>query len=212
MDMRTGGFRGVKVALAALVLMQTTTACARTQRRAMEDTSADVAMAQAAVAQKRNVAASDIQVTVLKAAKVPHATVFSARVLSEKGKRGSYAFGVVSGGQVLLDKAQAYALVAKQWGYGAKRTVPAAEVARVFALLESTAEPAEAVLDEARIKSLPPKWRAFLTLPKETVVDGHPAVEFWVLAPEPPVWQTQVIFLPDGSVKLDGKEPPGDLY
>jgi hypothetical protein len=200
--MRTGGFRGVKVALAALALMQAL----------MEDTSADVAMAQAAVAQKRNVPASDIQVTVLKAARVPQTTVFSARVLSEKGKRGSYAFGVVSGGQVVLDKAQAYALVARQWGYGAKRTVPAAEVARVFALLESTAEPAEAVLDEARIKSLPPKWREFLTLPKETVVDGHPAVEFWVLAPEPPVWQTQVIFLPDGSVKLDGKEPPGELY
>jgi hypothetical protein len=173
----------------------------------MDAANRDVSMVKEYVAQQRKKPSTDVEVKVLAQANVPHTTVFRARLLSERGRPGSFTVGIVSDGKIITGFDQAAATIAKEWSYGAKRSVPAEKMALVLGWLEGVREPSQAITTTEQLDVVQPAWQKFMYLPKETTVEGHPAVQYWVQAPgERPAWESQAVFLPDGTVKLRIKE------
>jgi hypothetical protein len=156
-----------------------------------------------AVAKSADVPADNLEVKLLEHADVPGVTVFRCRIISKHGHRGGFLVGVAQKGRVELDDDKTVNLVIAAWGYGKKRTVTPVAVARVIGFLEGTTEPAYPVLEQADVEALPnAAWKPHVYLPREAVVDGLPAVEYWNRDGRPPLWRAQLIIKEDGTAEL----------
>ncbi len=163
---------------------------------------------QQAVAKQRGVDdPSRVDVTIFDDVKVPGVVVFMARV--GKSRRGAWSFGTFSQGRVELERERAIAVVIRAWGYGAKRTVPADDVAEVVGELLGTVEPAHPITTRAGIDAVPDAWRKQVALPREIVDGGRPGVEFWVRMGRPSLARARVTFAADGTPTID-LTPAGD--
>lgn len=146
----------------------------------MASTDKDLAVARRAVAQDLNVSASDVKASPINVA-VPGITVFSAAVDPAKAGRQVSRTGIIEGGAMYIET-DAMSRVARAWGYGAKRTVPPVAVAQVFGALHSSTAESSAFIDDGTIQTYKkvsgPKRAAAIAMPKETTVDGNPAVVY----------------------------------
>lgn len=146
----------------------------------MASTEQDIATAQHAVAQDLQLADSDVRARALPIT-VPGITIFLASAAPGKAGRHAARSGIVDGGAV-YSEAEALTRVARAWGYGAQRPVPAATVAQAFAALHRANAESTAILDEDTAKTYRqvagPKRAAAVAVPAETTVDGLPAVTF----------------------------------
>ncbi len=135
------------------------------------------------VAKEFKLSPGDIEVRELAEAKAPGLVVFTA--VPDAGKLGREAFrnGVYDGAQLLSERA-AMTAVARAWGYGAKRTVSAVDVARTFSALHSESAAVSSILDADELdvwKSIAsPKQAAASILPTEETVEGQPAVKYCI--------------------------------
>jgi hypothetical protein len=157
-----------------------------------------------AVAKLLKVPDKGIEVDLPMSAQVPGITVYKARATSIDPI--AYSVGIVHKGKVISDRAQALRTVAAAWGYGQTRSVPAATVAGAFGILEGANDAWRPILDQDDLDILSENRRKIVFLPRETTVDGKPAVQYWVKSAEPPLWMTTAIFEPDGSVTLSREE------
>lgn len=172
----------------------------------MASTDKDIAVAQRAVAQELNVSASDIKVRPVSVA-VPGITVFSASADPAKAGRHVTRTGIIEGGTMYVET-EAMSRVARAWGYGAKRTVPPVAVAQVFGALHSATAESSAFIDESTIQTYKkvsgPKRAAAIAMPKESTVDGNPAVVYCLTssARSIPFSVVTAIVKPDFKVEL----------
>lgn len=160
------------------------------------------------VAKRLGVSASEVEVTVFKEAEVPGMTVFRAYVPSPKpGRPGRYSYGVVKGNTVESDRKKTTTMVLEAWNYGPERTVPPERVALVLGVFEGgSREPADALVTQAQIDAMREEQKKVLFLPRETTVDGKPAVEYWATSGEVPLWKTTAVINPDRTVQLTREE------
>jgi hypothetical protein len=163
----------------------------------------DIAVAQHAIAQDLRVDDSAVTVRPLHVT-VPGITVFSA---SAKAGRHVTRTGIVAGGAI-YSETDAMSRVARAWGYGVKRTVPAVTVAQVFGALHSATAESSPFLDEDTVdtyqKVAGPRRAAAVALPVETTVDGLPAVVYCLTssARATPFSVVTAIVKPDFQVEL----------
>lgn len=160
------------------------------------------------IAERLNVSASDVEVSLFDEANVPGMTVFRAYVPSPKeGRPGRYSYGVVAGDTIESDRKKATTMVLDAWSYGPERTVPPERVALVLGLFEGgSREPADAFVTQAQIDEMREEQKAVMFLPRETTVDGKPAVEYWAASGEVPLWKTTAVIEPDRTVTLSKEE------
>lgn len=162
------------------------------------DSEAAIERARRAVATRRGVAESDVAVELLGGARVPALSVFRTELRSRRGHRGSYNVGIIAGDEVELDPRRAVERVLRAWRYDAARPVAAAQVAEVVGFLQGGSTTATAALVEPeRIAALPAEWRPHVFLPRETTVDGAPAIVYWIAGSfledtEPPLWRVEL--------------------
>jgi hypothetical protein len=161
---------------------------------------------EAEVAKSEKLSAENLEATLLPHAEVPGVTPFRCRVKSKSGRRGGFIVGVVHDGKLELDNDRAIELVIAAWHYGEKRTATPVQVARVIGFLEGEMEPAYPVLTAEDIEALvDPRWKPLVFLPREAVIDGAPAVEYWNRDGRPPLWLAQLVVKPGGKVELSRK-------
>ncbi|HEU4726611.1 MAG TPA: hypothetical protein VFT22_01935 [Kofleriaceae bacterium] len=171
----------------------------------MASTEQDIAVAQRAVAHDLQIAETAVKVRAVPVA-VPGITVFSAVIDPKTGRRATRT-GIVQGGAI-YQGTDAMARVARAWGYGGKRTVPAATVARVFGALHNPNAESSAFVDEDTIETYKkvsgPRRAATLAMPAETTADGLPAVVYCLTssAREIPFSVVTAIIKPDFQVEL----------
>ncbi|HET9621263.1 MAG TPA: hypothetical protein VFP84_07855 [Kofleriaceae bacterium] len=171
----------------------------------------DIATVKHAVAREVKVGDDDVKVQVLDDVDVPGITVFLATVHRDKAGRFLARSGIVEGGK-LFSEAAAMARVARAWGYGAKRTVPPETVAEVFGALHVATASATAMYDpdtiEAFKKTAKPRRAAALAMPRETTVNGLPAVTYCVSSSAPSVLFSTVtaVIHPDFRVELHAQK------
>ncbi len=156
------------------------------------------------------VSPGDIEVSVIDDPKVPGLVPFTASVNAEKLGRHAAASGVLDGKTILVEKA-AMSAVARAWGYGAKRTVSAGDVATVFGQLHSESVSTTALMGETRFKAFKanaqPELAAAAQLPSEETVDGLPAVKYCISSSGPiPFTVVTAIVKPDFTVELRTQE------
>jgi hypothetical protein len=177
-----------------------------TKGTAMASSDNDIATAQRAIADEYKVAPGDVRVRPLHVA-IPGITVFSASVDPRKAGRAITRTGAVEGGTIYVE-AEAMSRVARAWGYGAKRTVPATTVAQVFAELHDARNGSSTYLDDDTLaafkKVAGPRRGAAMALPKEATVDGNPAVVYCVTTGRraSPFNVVTAIIKPDFQVEL----------
>ena len=161
------------------------------------------------------VSAADIKVRIQDKPAVPGLTVFAATVDPKKLGRNASRFGVLEGATIYVEQ-EAMAKVAKAWGYGAKRTVSAAEVASVFSGLHSARDGVSAIVNAGALdvfkSTAYPKQAAVAALPAEATVDGLPAVTYCITsgARHIPFSVVTAIFKPDFTVELRVQPVPKD--
>lgn len=160
------------------------------------------------VAKRLDASASEVEVTVFKEAEVPGMTVFRAYVPSPKaGRPGRFSNGVVKGDAVETDRKKATAMVLEAWSYGPERTVPPERVALVLGVFEGgSREPADALVTQAQIDAMSETQKKVIFLPRETTVDGKPAIEYWATSGEVPLWKTTAVIHPDRTVQTSREE------
>ena len=160
------------------------------------------------IAERLDASASDVEVTLFEDADVPGMTVFRAYVPSaRRGRPGRYSYGVVEGATIESDRKKATTMVLEAWNYGPERTVPPERVALVLGLFEGgSREPADAFLTQAQIDDMREEQQELMFLPRETTVDGKPAVEYWAASSEVPLWKTTAVIEPDRTVTLSKEE------
>lgn len=136
----------------------------------------------------------------------PGLFVFQAETPGAIPDRGpEYTFGVLAGGRV--EVRNAIELVAEVWGYDESRPVPAVTVAKVFGLLGSDIEPHRPLLEEKDLDKVHERHRDLVALPRETTVDGRPAVQYWETSPrEPFLMRVTAVFQPDSTVAFQVEE------
>jgi len=170
------------------------------------NTEQDIAVAQRAIAQELNVTAGDVKVRPVEV-NVPGITVFSASVNPAKAGRGVTRTGIIEGGK-LYTETDAMSRVARAWHYGAKRTVPPETVAQVFGALHSATAESSPFIDEDTVQTYKkvsgPKRAAAVAMPKETTVDGQPAVVYYLTSSSrgTPFSAVTAIVKPDGKVEI----------
>jgi hypothetical protein len=146
----------------------------------MADTQADIATVQGAIAQELKVGPNDVKVRPLRV-NVPGITVFTASVNPARAGRSVTRTGIVEGGAIHVET-EAMSRVARAWGYGASRTVPATTVAQVFGALHHATAESSPFIDEDTVETYKkvsgPKRAAAVAMPVEATVDGHPAVVY----------------------------------
>lgn len=158
-------------------------------------------------ARLRKVPREDVEIKTLDDPNVPHTIVFWSRARSQGGRPGSYIVGIVNHGKLLSGFESTAPIVAKELHYGAARTLSAASMARLLGWLEGRLEPTQTIVSNEQIQRLRPDWREFVYLPRDAVVNGQPALEYWVEGRgESPLWESRAVFGPDGSVSLSIKE------
>ena len=172
----------------------------------MASTEEDIALVQRTIAQELKIEAADVKVRPVPVT-VPGITVFTASVHPAKAGRGVTRTGIVEGGAIYTET-EAMSRVARAWGYGAQRTVPAATVAQVFGALHSATAESSAFIDEDTVDTYKrvsgPKRAAAVAMPKEATVDGNPAVVYCITSSSRsiPFSVVTAIVKPDGKVEL----------
>jgi hypothetical protein len=177
----------------------------RDQRAKEVNVAADENLIRKELAHQLDAKPSELEVTILTDANVPGVTVFTVYAPPpERGENGTYGYGVVHDGRVVTNRSEAMNIVARAWGYGPKRTVPPEKVALVFGTLEGRlGDEADPLVKQRMIDRMSPERRQGVFLPRETEVDGDPAVEYWVESPgDPGLWRSQVVFHPGGKASL----------
>jgi hypothetical protein len=146
----------------------------------MASTDKDIAVARRAIAQDLNVSANDVKVSPINVG-VPGISVFSASVDPAKAGRQATRTGIIEG-EAMYIETDAMSRIARAWGYGAKRTVSPVAVAEVFGALHSSTAASSAFIDDGTIQTYKkvsgPKRAAAVAMPKETTIDGNPAVVY----------------------------------
>ncbi|HET9625297.1 MAG TPA: hypothetical protein VFP84_28210 [Kofleriaceae bacterium] len=164
--------------------------------------------ARRAVAEARGLAEAELEVEWLVGARVPGLAVFRCERRPRPGQRGAYNAGVIAGETVELDPRRAIERVVRAWQYDERRPVAAAQVAEVIGFLVGGSTAATtALVDPARLAELPAAWHAHVAAPREVVVDGAPAVVFWVAGAfvedsAPPFWRVELAVPADGAPVL----------
>lgn len=177
-----------------------------TQKGSSKMADQDVATVQQALARDFKVPETAVKVRLLGVA-IPGISAFTASI--DPGKLGRHATrtGIVEGGAI-YSEAEAMSRVARAWNYGARRTVPAAAVAEVFAALHSATAGCSTFLNDAALQTFKrvsgPKRAAAAALPSETTVDGLPAVTYCLnsSARTIPFSVITAIIKPDFTVEL----------
>lgn len=163
------------------------------------------------VARARGLSPDALKVTILDAG-IPGITVFSARQTGVHGPGATYDAGVVVGNEVIVDRAEAMARVARAWGYGPERTVPPAQVAKVIGFLEGVTESTAPVVTQDDLTLVKKTFRKPFadraTLPVETTVDGLPAVQYGNRGDGRPFRISTAIFHPGGKVEVRVEDIP----
>ncbi len=166
----------------------------------------DVAVVQHALAQDFKVPETAIKVRLL-GVTVPGISVFTASIDPAQLGRHATRTGIVDGGAI-YSQTDAMSRVARAWNYGAKRTVPAATVAEVFAVLHSATGGSSTFTSDAALQTFKrvsgPKRAAAAALPSEITVDGLPAVTYCLTssARSAPFSVVTAIIKPDFTVEL----------
>ena len=172
----------------------------------MSSTDQDVAVVQASIAKELNISPADVKVRPISVT-VPGITVFTASVHPSKAGRGVTRTGIVEGGAIYTET-EAMSRVARAWGYGAKRTVPATAVAKVFGTLHNAMAESSPFTDDDTVQTYKkvsgPKRAAAVAMPVESTVDGHPAVVYCLTssARSTPFSVITAIIMPDYKVEL----------
>ncbi len=161
------------------------------------------------VAAQFKVSPDDVRVSVIDKPAVPGLTPFTASIDPKKLGRNASTSGVLAGTKLLTETA-AMAAVAKAWGYGAKRTVSAVDVAKVFSKIHDARMSTSSILDADTLdvfKSTAHKEiAAAAVLPSEETVDGLPAVKYSLTGASLPFTVVTALFKPDVSVELRQQE------
>ena len=174
---------------------------------AMSGKQADVEEIRRQAAKRFKVDPDDIRVKITEKPPIPGITLFSALPDPKKLGRHTGLRGILQDG-VIYTEVEAMSRVVKAWGYGPKRTVSAADFAQVMAILHSERYASGAIANDFTLKafkaSASPKRAAAAALPKETVVDGLPAVEYCMTseARMNPFAVVTAIIKPDFRVEL----------
>ena len=172
----------------------------------MADTQADIAIVQAAIAKELELSPDDVKVRPLKVS-VPGITVFTASVNPAKAGRSVTRTGIVEGGSIHVET-EAMSRVARAWGYGAQRTVPATTVAQVFGALHHATAESSPFIDDDTVRTYKkvsgPKRAAAVAMPVEATVDGHPAVVYCLTSSSrgTPFSVVTAIVKPDFTVEI----------
>lgn len=166
------------------------------------------------VAKEFKMSPGDVEVRVLGETKTPGLVVFTAVIDPEKLGREAIRNGVFDGSQLLSEQA-ARSAVARAWGYGAKRTVPAVDVARVLSVLHSESAAVSAMLDADELDVFKdvssPKQAAAAMLPAEVTVDGLPAVKYCIRSSSRSIpFSLVTAIFKDGGVELRTEAVPND--
>ena len=172
------------------------------QGSATLDTQEAMNRATQAVASAFGSEASDVKAKELTHIKVPGLALF--RMTYDAA--GRYINVVVTPDAVHIKPPGSIAAVIKAWGYGEKRTVSAKEFAKAVGILETQYEVGNVLSEQYNIDDVKKAWRQHLFLPREAEVDGKPAVEYWMEAGEPPLWQSTIIIDKDGSFEHKTQE------
>ena len=173
----------------------------------MAGNDADIALIKEHYASELKLGKDDIKVRVLGDAKVPGITVFTAAANPRRAGRNVSRTGIVAGGAIYTE-ADAMTRVAKAWAYGAQRTVSAVDFARVMGRLHNSTHEVAPILDSDTLdvfqSTAYPKQAAAAALPRETTVDGLPAVEYCITsgARTIPFTVVTAIVKPDFQVEL----------
>lgn len=131
--------------------------------------------------------------------------VVRAWTKSGHAERGDHGVALVDGEQLIFGFANAVEHITKTFGYGANRTISALAMASLIGPMEATAEPTRPVLTAETIADMRPDWARHMFLPRETIIDALPSLEYWNSCGEPPLWLTRVVFAPDGSHSVTTK-------
>jgi hypothetical protein len=172
----------------------------------MASSQTDIALVQQTIAQGLKLAPADIRVEIVDA-KALGVTVFTATADPGKAGREISRSGAVDGGTIYVE-AEAMSRVARAWGYGTQRTVPAETVAKVFGLLHSSTHETSALVGDRMLRvfkqTAHPKQAAAAEAPKETDIDGRPAVSYCITSSERSIPFTVVTAVvgPDFRVEL----------
>lgn len=161
---------------------------------------------QTQLAAKFRVAPEDVKVRPLDGPAVPGLMAFTASINPKKLGRNASTSGVLAGKKILVEQ-EAMSAVARAWGYGAKRTVSAVDVAMVFAPLHSANQGVTAFFDADTLAAYKatafPEQAAAAILPTEVEVEGRPAVKYCITSSGAiPLTVVTAIFQADGSVVL----------
>ena len=158
--------------------------------------------AQEALARALNVPASDLEIELCDGAVVPGLIPFRGRQLSKKGRRGSYSVGVLGKDGIELDSDKAMAAVAHALrSPDGKRQPDPKMLARVCGFLEGEMEPARAILSDKDLETIDPQQRPFIYFPRALLVDGDPAIDYWVRGHG--VHRSRLVMKADGKVELE---------
>jgi len=166
----------------------------------------DIATVQRAIAQELKVDDADVKVRPVKVS-VPGITVFTASVNPARAGRPVTRTGIVEGGAIYTET-EAMSRVARAWGYGPSRTVPATTVAKAFGVLHSATAESSAFVDDDTVQTYKkvsgPKRAAAVAMPKETTVDGNPAVVYCITSSSRsiPFSVVTAVVKPGGKVEL----------
>ncbi len=152
---------------------------------------------QSQVAGARHVDVEDVRVSPLATPVVPGVQLYRVVVGGE-----SWSSALVVEGRVLVDPGEKRAAIARAWGYGAARTVPAQDVAEAMLLTLDLDEEPKLVTDPARASYLARLGVEGVSVPAETTEDGVPGVRFWYGTGENPATEVIAIFKRDGEVEL----------
>jgi len=172
----------------------------------MASTEADIATVQGAIAKEIRVSPDDVKVRPLHVS-VPGITVFTASVHPAKAGRGVTRTGIVEGGSIYVET-EAMSRVARAWGYGARRAVPATTVAQVFGALHNAAAESSPFIDDDTVQTYKsvsgPRRAAAVAMPVEATVDGLPAVVYYLTSSSrgTPFSEVTAIVHPDFQIEL----------
>lgn len=158
--------------------------------------------ATAAYAAANNLEPLDVELEVFEDVSVPGVIAFRAFHYDEDDIPADWAAGAMDSQGVAWGADAAISKVLGAWGYGPSRTKTAVEVAAVAGFLEVTNEETTPLLKAEDWSYIKAAWQEPLEAPKESEVDGQPAVVYWNSSAEPPLWRTTLVVGPDGHRRI----------
>lgn len=156
--------------------------------------------ARAEAARALGVKASAVQVATLDATSVPGLTVLGASVTGRSPRR-QFVPAALVGAEVIVGGDAVRARVLAAWAWAPGKIDPAL-VARVITPTLELPEAAELVADAERVKYLGRLGVSGVALPHEDVLDGVPAVVWWVSTGQNPATEVILKVPPSGPPTL----------